>query len=103
MNLDEQWLPTDEDTNRYFKDIANILVEELNISLEEAASYIMKYYENFTNPEFCKSINIPVQNDDFFWHESERGMALRIVYYTVKEHDPDPRAFIEWRSGSRNA
>ena len=100
---EEIWLPTDEDTNSFFEGVAKILVNEISISSKEASLLVKDYYLKFTDENFCESINIPVQDDDFFFHEGAGGMVLRIHYYLVQSNDPDPHKFIEWRSNRRIA
>lgn len=91
-------LSTDEDTNRFFDKVVDWLRGMYNYSEDEACALIREYYEKFRDPQYCQSIGIPVQDDDFFFHESYGGMARRIYYYLVLKENPDPRAFIEWRS-----
>lgn len=65
---------------------------------EKAESLVRDYYSKFMDSCYCKSIGVPVQDDDFLFHEGVGGMALRIHYYLGLEGDPDPHKFIEWRA-----
>ncbi|HWV15049.1 MAG TPA: hypothetical protein VN030_06415 [Cellvibrio sp.] len=93
-------LPTDEDTNIFFNTVLSLLQKECNYSYEESCSLIQEYYINFTNSEYCQKLGIPVQDDDFFFHEGAGGMALRIHYYLGLKANPEPEQFIEWRSNT---
>ena len=86
----------DQDTNHLLGEIARILTEQH--SDHEAELLVRDYYQKFTDASYCRSIGIPVQDDDFFFHESAGGMALRIHYYLVLRGNPDPHRFIEWRT-----
>src|SRR5262249_17512612 len=75
------WLPTkDEDFSTYYGDIVAVLMKEFGHSFWPAVALARDYYEKFTDDAYCRSIGIPVQDDDFFWHEA-MGMAARIHYY----------------------
>lgn len=89
-------IASDDDTNLLLDEIVARLRERY--SDEQAKSLVAEYYNKFTDPVFCESIGIPVQDDDFMHHESAGGMALRIHYYLGLGADPSPHAFIEWRS-----
>ncbi|KRB07971.1 hypothetical protein [Lysobacter sp. Root690] len=89
----------DEATNQLLDKIVAALGE--CYSKTEAESFVRGYYLKFTTPAYCKSIGVPVQDDDFFFHEDIPGMALRIHYYLGLGGDPAPEKFIEWRSARR--
>jgi hypothetical protein len=91
-------LPTDEDTNLFFDKVIALLERDGSYSHDEACALTREYYEKFRDERYCQSINIPVQDDDFFFHEGYGGMARRIHYYLGLKGDPDPRKFIEWRT-----
>ncbi len=95
-------LPTDQDTNMFFEDVVLKLKDELGYSQEEAYELTREYYLNFTNEMFCKNIGVPVQEDDFFFHEGVGGVALRIHYYLKLKNDPSPRKFVDWRAKRRS-
>lgn len=95
-------LPTDEDTNVLFDDIVLQLQRDCGMSEVDASNASYDYYIFFTNKKSCESIGVPLQDDDFFFHESAAGMALRVYYYMVLKGDPAPSAFIEWRSSLKN-
>jgi hypothetical protein len=94
----EPRLPTDEDTNRFFDMVVTRLIQDFGYTSEEASSMVHSYYRSFRDEAYCKTINVPVQDDDYFFHESETGMALRIHYYLGLKADPDPRSFLKWRN-----
>lgn len=96
--MTELSLPTDEETNHLFDDVVSDLHENFGYSIDDASSLVREYYSRFRSAEYCRSIGIPVQDDDFFFHEGVRGMALRVHYYVGLGESPEPRAFIEWRS-----
>jgi hypothetical protein len=89
-------LAADKETNDLLGKIAAALSE--TYPSEDAESPVCAYYKQFTDPVYCESIGIPVQDDDFFFHEGIRGMALRIHYYLGIGGDPAPEKFIEWRA-----
>ena len=86
----------DQETNNLLGEVARILTEQH--SRHEAESLVRDYYLKFTDASYCRSIGIPVQDDDFFFHESAHGMALRVHYYLVLHGNPNPHRFIEWRA-----
>jgi hypothetical protein len=89
---------SDEDVNCFFGEVANDLTETFGYSATEAAEMAASYYAQFTSDEFCRSIGIPLQDDEFFFHEAAGGVALRAHYYLGIKGNPDPGAFIEWRA-----
>jgi hypothetical protein len=91
-------ISTDPDVNRLFDKVIRSMVYEFAYSYEGASSLARKYYELFRDEAYCKTINVPVQDDDFFFHEAANGMALRIHYYLGLKLDPDPRSFVKWRA-----
>ena len=92
----EPRLPTDDDTNQLFDDVVAEL--QAKYRRNEAEAFVREYYEKFTSPDFCQSIGIPLQNDDFFHHESVGGMTLRVYYYLCLKGDPSPHSYIDWRA-----
>jgi len=91
-------LPTDEETNQLFDMVMERLVEDCDCSESEANALIHEYYQKFRDEEYCRKINIGVQDDDFLFHEGAGGMVLRIYYHLVLKGNPDWESFIEWRS-----
>lgn len=97
----EPKLPTDDDTNLFFDDVASKLESDLNYSHEKASALAREYYLNFTDKEYCEKIGVGVHDDDFFFHEGVGGVVLRIYYYLELKEDPDPVKFKEWRASRR--
>jgi hypothetical protein len=92
------WLPTqDEDFSAYYGGNVGVLAVEFGHSFWPAVALARDYYEKFTDDAYCRSIGIPVQDEEFFWHEG-RSMAARIHYYLALRGDPDPGRFIDWRT-----
>lgn len=92
------WLPTaDEELIKDYGNNVGALTFEFGHSFWSAVALAREYYNKFTDEAYCRSIGIPTQNDEFFWHEGG-GMASRIHYYLVVGSDPDPRRFIDWRT-----
>lgn len=91
-------LTTDEDVNLFFDDVRSFLERDFGYTHTTSNALIVDYYTLFTDKEYCIQIGIPVQDDDFFFHEGAGGMALRIHYYIGIKGDPNPEAFIKWRS-----
>lgn len=89
-------IAADTETNQLLDQISVALSE--SYSQTEAETLVRDYYAKFTDPSYCSSIGIPVQDDDFFFHEGVRGMSLRIHYYLGLGGDPSPNKFIEWRA-----
>jgi hypothetical protein len=89
---------SDEDTNYLFERIRDILIDVHRYSIDQADTLCRSYYRDFTDEAYCEKIGIPVQDDDYFHHESPHGMALRIHYYLGLQKDPSPYSFIEWRA-----
>ena len=92
-------IAADTETNQLLDQISVALCE--SYTQAEAESLVRDYYVKFTDPFYCRSIGVPVQDDDFFFHEGVRGMALRVHYYLGLEGDPAPSKFIEWRATAR--
>ena len=93
------WIPTeDEELSTYYGDNVAVLMTEFGHSFWPAVALARDYYQKFTDDAYCRSIGIPVQDHDFFWHEA-RGMAARIHYYLALGGNPDPGRFIDWRAG----
>lgn len=88
----------DDDVNWLFGEMAKELIETFDHSDNAAAKLAKDYYVKFTSEQFCRSIGIPIQDHEFFHHESAGGLALRAQYYLVLQGDPDPYAFIQWRT-----
>lgn len=86
----------DEGTTRFLAKVADALGEIYAPAM--ASSLVSDYYSKFTDPSYCKALGIPVQDDDFFFHEGVSGLALRIHYYLGLGGDPTPAKYIEWRS-----
>ncbi|WP_157480844.1 MULTISPECIES: hypothetical protein [unclassified Lysobacter] len=91
-------LPTDEETNRFFDEVVSDLHASFGYSVADASTLAREYYSRFRSAQHCGAIGIPVQDDDFFFHEGVTGMALRSHYHVGLGKDPYPHAFIEWRS-----
>ena len=89
-------IAADKETNHLLGEIAAALSE--SYSPAKAESLVRDYYSKFTDHSYCKSIGVPVQDDDFFFHEGVRGMALRIHYYLGLGGEPAPAKFLEWRA-----
>ncbi|MFT3806737.1 hypothetical protein [Arenimonas sp.] len=94
----EPMLPTDEETNHLFDQVVSDLHANFNCSVDQAEALVRTYYSRFLSAEYCQTIGVPVQDDDFFFHEGVRGMSLRVHYYVALAKDPSPHEFIEWRS-----
>lgn len=88
---------TDEDVNDLFRLVATELQTAFGHSSADAEALAKEYYTRFTDAGYCESIGVPVQDDDFFFHESAEGIALRAQYYLVVKGPPDPFAFVQWR------
>lgn len=95
MNME---LSKDEEVNHFFGQVISILTSECSYPTEDASRLVREYYDFFRDADRCKQIGVPTQDDDFFFHEGIRGMALRVHYYLGLKGDPNPRSFIEWRS-----
>ena len=91
-------IAADTETNQLLEQISVALSERY--SLAEAEALVKEYYAKFTDASYCRFLGIPIQDDDFFFHEGVIGMALRIHYYLGLEGDPNPSKFIEWRAAA---
>ncbi|MEN8446310.1 MAG: hypothetical protein ABG776_15015 [Cyanobacteria bacterium J06555_13] len=91
-------LPTDADTNRFFSHVIDRLESSGVYSQQEACDLVREYYQKFRDPQYCQSIKIATQDDDFFFHEGVGGMARRIHYYLTLKGDPNPQSFVKWRN-----
>lgn len=87
----------DEDVNDYFDMIVVSLSLSFGYCVSQSEDLVREYHRKFTDPIFCSSIGIGVQDEDFFFHEGVLGMALRIQYYLVLKGSPRRDAFIDWR------
>lgn len=93
-------LPTDDDTNLFFDDVAAKLVSDLGYDEATATALAREYYMSFTNADYCRRIGVAVQDEEFFFHEGVGGVALRIHYYLTLKGDPKPRSYIKWRAAN---
>ncbi len=82
--------------------LLNLAVEQMQhrfgYQQDEAAKLIRRYLEVFTDSKRCSDMGIPVQDEDFFFHEREVGLALRAHYYLALQGDPKPMSFVNWSS-----
>jgi hypothetical protein len=97
----EPELSSDDDVNRFFARVEKQLQNEFAYTLQQAAALIREYYESFRNEAYCDSLGLPVQDDEFFFHEGVRGMALRVHYYLGIRGNPDHEKFLAWRASTR--
>ena len=74
------------------------LQQRLAYQQPDAAKLIRAYLEVFTDVKRCDEMGIPVQDEDFFFHEGAIGLALRAHYYLTLQGDPDPMSYVNWRS-----
>lgn len=93
-----QQFSNDEDMNLFLSDVISSLEGECGYSNSEASDLVANYYKLFLDGDYCAKIGIPVQDDEFLYHEGVGGMALRVHYYLGLKLDPNPKKFIEWRS-----
>jgi len=91
-------LPTDEDTNRFFDQVVQHLEDTGQYSFNEATQLVQTYYKTFRDPDYCASVGIPVQDDDFFHHEGSPEIARRIHYCLTLKGDPKHMKYVAWRS-----
>lgn len=94
----EPRLPTDDDTDHLFDQVALFLQKRFDYSTDEAIELVHEYYSKFRDPTFCQPIHVPVQDDDFFHHQGAGDMALRAHYYLRLKEDPDPHKYHRWRA-----
>ena len=87
-----------KDFNLLLNETAEDLQTRFKYSSEAAAALVEDYLKKFTDEDFCAEINIPVQNEDVFFHESAIGLALRVHYYLGMHADPNPVMFMNWRA-----
>lgn len=90
-------LSPDDDVNWYFAEIVKVLYWNYGCTIEVAERLASEYYAKFSNRDYCHSIGIPVQDDDYFFHEGAGGIAMRIYYCLVLKLEPDHGSFVEWR------
>ena len=95
-------LPTDEMTNKYFGEVLEVLCSNFKYSPAAAVELIHMYYRLFTDDAYCNPIGVATQNDDFFWHEGQFDIALRIHYYLTLKRDPAPMSYIKFRQDYQN-
>jgi hypothetical protein len=91
-------LPADADVNRLFDRVVAEMQARLGYTAQAASALVHEYYTRFRDPQYCDEIHVPVQDDDFFFHEGTGGMALRVHYYLGLKENPDPMSFINWRA-----
>ena len=91
-----KWLPTDEETNLLFYEIARKLTSEIKISLKAAIDYSEKFYKKFTDKAYCEKLGVEPFDDDFF-HQEFYGLLFYITYFIIDKQDPDLKKFHKWR------
>jgi hypothetical protein len=72
-------------------------LEEVGYTQEEARQAILEYKRKFMNEEFCASVGIMPQLNEFIGHEGPLGMATLIHYYITLKGDPKPDKMVDWR------
>ena len=94
----EPMLPADADVNQLFDRVVTEMQARFGYTAQAASALVHEYYTRFRDPQYCNEIHIPVQDDDFFFHEAAGGMALRVHYYLGLQENPEPMKFIDWRT-----
>ena len=94
----EPMLSADVPMNQLFDCVVADMQAYFGYTTQAAEALVREYYTRFRDPQYCDSIHIPVQDDDFFFHESAGGMALRVHYYLGLKENPEPMKFIDWRT-----
>lgn len=90
---------SEADKKILFDGIVRELRKLFGLSATVASELLATYKARFSDVEYCQSIGVPVQDDDFFFHQAPMGMALMVYYYLVVKGDPDPQEFLKWRTG----
>lgn len=91
-------ISADADMNHFLSLVISQVGEYFSISEDEAEELVRKYYFLFLDKSFCDEIGIPVQDDDFLFHEGVGGVALRVYYYIFLKGNPDPYEFLRWQA-----
>lgn len=91
-------ISADVDTNRFLGLVISQIREYFSISEDEADALVRKYYSLFLDKGFCDEMGIPVQDDEFLFHEGVGGVALRVYYYVFLKLNPDPYEFLRWQA-----
>jgi hypothetical protein len=94
----EQPISHDEVLNTLFSDTALALQKLFKYPRAQAGELSRDYYRLFTDSDYCATLGIPVQDEDFFHHEGPFHLALRAHYYLNLKADPRPESFIKWRT-----
>jgi hypothetical protein len=94
----EPMLSADAAVNQLFDRAMTEMQARFGYTAQAASALVREYYTRFRDPQYCDGIHIPVQDDDFFFHEGAGGMALRVHYYLGLEENPEPMKFIDWRA-----
>lgn len=89
-------LSPDDSVDLLFEEAADILVRLLGYSRDDAEAMASEYYRAFRDEAFCRSLSIPVQDEELFHHEGCFYMALRIHYHLGLKADPHPNRFLDW-------
>ena len=90
-------ISSDADVNDYFDRIAESLSYNFGCTIVEAEELARQYYQKFTDPVYCSSRGVAVQDDDYFFHEGGAEMARKIYYHLVLKADARWEAYIKWR------
>jgi hypothetical protein len=99
--LKGKWLPTDENTNELFYQIAQKLSYELSIEIKKAIEYTEDFYLKFINEKYCKSIGTNPKDDDFFHHEYF-GLLFYIKYFIIDKKEQNIDKFYDWYFKNRS-
>lgn len=92
---------SDEDEIFLFEHVVRHLQSSYGYSYDGAVSLVNRYYEKFTDINYCKKHGIPVQNEIFFSHIAALGMADRVHYYEGLNNAPNETAFVSWQKAFR--
>lgn len=74
------------------------LQQRLAYEQVDATKLMRAYLEVFTNVKRCDEMGIPVQDEDYFFHEGEIGLALRAHYCLTLKGKPDHMSYVNWRA-----
>ncbi|MFG0227307.1 hypothetical protein [Achromobacter sp. 413638] len=86
----------DEDAIWLFERIVRELGKRFDHAEAEAVDLVNRYCQKFTDPDFCRAYDVPVQTMEFFAREESLAMADRVHFYVVLGNEPNESAFVEW-------
>ena len=89
-------LSSDDSTDALFEKVAVNLERLFAYTPAQSDASVREYFRLFQDEQYCRSLKIGVQDEEFFHHEGAGYMAMRVHYHLTLKADPDPNRLLDW-------